>query len=166
MSSAANEIHILIHQLLRAMESSDRETCACHDVTHLQGMVLVEIANNQPLNMQQLAQSMQLAVSTMSRVVDKLVNAGLIDRQPDKDDRRVVQCTLTEAGQDTAGQLKDCYDEFFDKLVDNIPPDDLSGFLSGLRILVKQVLATISGCGCGNENSKTDCGCGCENDKD
>jgi DNA-binding MarR family transcriptional regulator len=144
------------------MESTDRDTCACHDVTHLQGMVLLEIAKNQPLNMQQLAQSMQLAVSTMSRVVDKLVNAGLIDRQPDKDDRRVVQCTLTKAGEDIAQQLKGCYDEFFDKLVANIPPADLPGFLSGLRIMVKQVLATISGCGCGDENVNTDCGCGCE----
>lgn len=164
MSSAAEEIHSLIHQLLRTMESSDRETCACHDVTHLQGMVLVEIAKNQPLNMQQLAQSMQLAVSTMSRVVDKLVNAGLIDRQPDKDDRRVVQCTLTNAGQDTARQLKGCYDEFFDKLVTNIPTGDLPGFLSGLRLMVKQVQAAISGCGCEGEKVSTDCGCGCEGD--
>jgi DNA-binding MarR family transcriptional regulator len=153
MSSPAQEIHNLIYQLFRNLESSDRDTCACFGVTPLQGLVLLELARKEPLGMQQLAERMQLAISTMSRVVDKLVEAELILRQEDKNDRRAVLCSLTEAGQKTAQQLAGCYNDFFNKLVSNLSPEDLTGFLKGLRVMVRQIQGYANGCGCANNKS-------------
>ncbi len=151
MISPAQEIHSLIYQLLRSLESSDRDTCACYGVTPLQGIVVLEVAQKQPLNMQQLAKRMQLAVSTMSRVVDKLVEGGLICRKEYKNDRRIVLCALTENGQQVAQQLEACYKDFFKKIVDKISPDDLGGFLNGLRVTVQQLQGYIDACGCGDK---------------
>ncbi len=148
MSQAAKEIHNLIYQLFRSLESSDRDTCACYGVTPLQGLVLLEIAKMKSMNLQELANRMQLAVSTMSRVVDKLVEASFISRQEDENDRRVMQCALTDAGQNTARQLQGCYNDFFDKLVAEIPPGDLAGFLNGLKIMLHQMRGYTGSCGC------------------
>jgi MarR family 2-MHQ and catechol resistance regulon transcriptional repressor len=147
MNPPAQEIYDLIYQLIRSLENSDRSTCACYGVTPLQTLVLFDIAQKQPLGMQQLSQKMQLAVSTISRVVDKLVERGLISRQEDKNDRRAVLCSLTTNGQRVTQQLRDCYNGFFDQLVNNISPADLNGFLRGLRIMVQQLQKT-DGCGC------------------
>jgi DNA-binding MarR family transcriptional regulator len=140
----------LMHQLWRVYESTDRETCSCYGVTSLQGLVLMEIAKSKALGMQQLANSMHLAVSTMSRVVDKLVECGLVSRQADENDRRAVLCTLTEAGERTAQQLDVCYTDFFDRIIGNISKEDLPGFIRGLRTVVKQIQAVV------NESSCTD----------
>ncbi len=149
MSSQAQEIHDLVYQVLRHLQSNDRDKCACYDVTPLQSLVLLEVAQKQPLGMQQLAQRMQLAVSTMTRVVDKLVKGGLIFRQEDRNDRRVVLCSLTKEGQKVAQQLENCYKDFFNKLATNIPPRDLDGFLVGLRVMVRQLQGCSTECGCG-----------------
>ncbi len=147
MNSAAQEIHDLVYQIFRSLQSSDRDTCACYGVIPLQGMVLIELSK-QPLGMQQLAKQMQLAVSTMTRVVDKLVDAGLIARQEDKNDRRLVLCAITEAGQKTADQLCGCYTDFFNRVAAEISADELNGFLKGMRVLVKQLHGVDTGCGC------------------
>lgn len=151
MTTPAYEIRNLVYQLLRTLESNDRDTCACFDVTHLQALVMLELVQNQPLNMQQLAECMQLAVSTMSRVVDKLVEAGFISRQTDKNDRRMVYCSLTKEGVATARQLEECYNGFFEQIIDKIPARDLPGFLNGLRIFVKQIQACGDSCACGSK---------------
>ncbi len=148
MKSKVQEIRELTYRLLRSLENSDRDTCACFGVTPLQGLALLSVAKKQPLGIRQLAQEMQLSVSTMSRVVDKLVMAELICRKEDKNDRRAVLCTLTESGKDTSAQLEGCYNDFFNQLVAGIPEKDLSGFLVGLRVMVKQIQSYAAGCGC------------------
>lgn len=45
-------------------------------------------------------------VSSVSRVIDQLVDAGLLDRQPHPDDRRQVLLTLTEAGASTVARFE------------------------------------------------------------
>lgn len=147
MSSPGQEIHDLIYQIFRSRQSSDRETCSCYGVTPLQSMVLIEVGK-QPLGMRQLAKHMQLAVSTMTRVVDKLVDAGFINRQEDKNDRRQVLCSLTEKGQKTAKQLEGCYNEFFDRVAADISPEELKGFLKGLRVMVNRLQGLTNTCGC------------------
>ena len=148
MSSQAKEIRDLIYQILRSLEICNRDTCSCYSVTPLQCLVLFEVAARQPLGMQKLAQQLQLAVSTMSRVVDKLVEGGLICRQEDKNDRRLVLCSLTEEGQKVTQELENCYNEFFSRLIANIPEDDRTGFLVGLRIMAKQLQGCGNSCGC------------------
>jgi DNA-binding MarR family transcriptional regulator len=50
------------------------------------------------LTMQALADHLQLAISTVTRVVDQLVDKGLAERQNASWDRRVCQVRLTNAG--------------------------------------------------------------------
>lgn len=45
-------------------------------------------------------------VSSVSRVIDQLVEAHLLDRQPHPDDRRQVLLTLTDAGTDAVAQFE------------------------------------------------------------
>jgi DNA-binding MarR family transcriptional regulator len=154
VNSITRELKDLMHQLLRAHASSDRETCSCYGVTPLQALVLVEISKKQPLGMQQLAQRMHLTVSTMSRVVEKLVDCGLVSRQEDANDRRAVLCTLSEAGEKTAQQLDACYVDFFEGIIANMSEEDLPGFLKGLRVVVKQMKGSISSTPCSGDKDE------------
>ncbi len=52
-----------------------------------------------PVTMGELSQALDTPVSTATRVVDTLVEQGVVERRPDPGDRRVVRVALTPAGQ-------------------------------------------------------------------
>jgi DNA-binding MarR family transcriptional regulator len=58
-------------------------------------------------NLGHLAEGMGVTVSTASRLVDRLVNSGLVDRHPSPRSRRELALTLSTAGR----ELLDRYDE-------------------------------------------------------
>jgi DNA-binding MarR family transcriptional regulator len=63
----------------------------------------------------QLARQLQVTAPTVTNMIDGLVERGLVERQPDPDNRRQVLLTLTTAGRDVmrryeavmAGRLRD-----------------------------------------------------------
>lgn len=50
-------------------------------------------------NLNDLALAMGVTVSTTSRLVDRLVTAGLVDRKPSPQTRREISLELTSAGR-------------------------------------------------------------------
>lgn len=86
------------------------------------GQVLASIADAQPvaphhlLAMRVVAEGAETPsdvaaatdrhVSSVSRVIDQLVDAGLLDRSPHPDDRRQVLLTLTAAGASTVARFE------------------------------------------------------------
>jgi len=52
-----------------------------------------------PVRISDMHRRVLLSQPALSRMVDRLVERGLVERCPDDDDRRVVRLTLTEAGR-------------------------------------------------------------------
>jgi DNA-binding MarR family transcriptional regulator len=74
-------------------------------------------------NLMQLAEGMGVTVSTASRLVDRLVAAGLVDRRPSEATRREISVTLTAHGHEVLRR----YDESrVDALLDRLDQLDLS----------------------------------------
>jgi DNA-binding MarR family transcriptional regulator len=65
--------------------------------------VLVQLAEapNNKLRMSELAEAVLLSRSGLTRLVDRLQNDGLVERQPDPDDARGMYTVLTAKGRDT-----------------------------------------------------------------
>src|ERR1044072_8157180 len=53
-----------------------------------------------PLRVKELAEAVVLSPMAMSRFVDRVEKAGYVRREPDPDDRRALQITITDAGRD------------------------------------------------------------------
>lgn len=62
--------------------------------------LLAAVAAIQPGTLNQVATRVKRGAPAVSRAVDVLVRAGLIDRQPDPDNRRRLQLRLTEVGRE------------------------------------------------------------------
>ena len=71
-----------------------------------QVLVFLSEADDQSMRMCDLASSLQLSPSGLTRRLDGLVRHGLVDRQPSVADRRVMLAVLTDAGVD---KLADAY---------------------------------------------------------
>lgn len=60
-------------------------------------LAAVDATNGGTLN--QVAANVSRGAPAVSRAIDTLVRAGLVDRQPDPNNRRRLQLRLTEAGR-------------------------------------------------------------------
>ena len=74
-------------------------------------------------NLNQLAQGMGIAVSTASRLADRLVAAGLVDRQPSARSRREVALGVTARGADVLDRYDGLRSVELRGLLDGIAPD-------------------------------------------
>lgn len=78
-----------------------RSLAAVEDtVTLTQVRALVIIASRGPLHLAALAEHMGVHPSNATRVCDRLVAAGLLDRRDNPTDRRHLLLTLTDTGRD------------------------------------------------------------------
>ena len=68
----------------------------------LSALSLVALAG--PLSLAELAAAEQVRAPTMTRVVDSLVADGLVTRDTDANDRRMVRIAVTQAGREVLDQ--------------------------------------------------------------
>lgn len=67
------------------------------ELLHTVAVVLTRQA--EPVSMGELSRSLDVPLSTATRIVDWLVQGGYADRLPDPQDRRVVRVGLTQVGR-------------------------------------------------------------------
>lgn len=61
--------------------------------------VLVVVKRRGPLSMSAIAQELSYSKQNLTKIVDRLVREGLVDRSPDTSDRRVLNIEMTEKGR-------------------------------------------------------------------
>ena len=93
----------VVKTCVRKLGLLQKADASCCGITVAQCHTLVEIGKSNCLSLNELSGLLTFDKSTMSRTVDNLVNAGLVVRQIDKEDRRYMKITLIVQGT----ELKD-----------------------------------------------------------
>ena len=68
------------------------------NLTMAQTRVLLLLKINNKMKMNQIASCLKIHVSTATGLLDRLIKRKLVKRETSDEDRRVVLCSLTEAG--------------------------------------------------------------------
>ncbi|MCQ3930635.1 MAG: hypothetical protein DPW16_09250 [Chloroflexi bacterium] len=132
-----------LSQLVRAYEICDQVCSTMNGVTPAQGYTLLSLPEKGYLSMNDLSETMELAKSTMTRMVDQLVEKELVRRKPDAEDRRIVLVGLTNQGRTVRATLEKALQDFFRQVEAGLQEDERHLILRSLeRItgLVKDVL--------------------------
>lgn len=98
LESQARRLHLVASGLLRHYQLRDRNEICCHGVSVAQCHTLEALVESGGSTMGELARRQRVAVSTMTRVVDGLVEKGLVHRWFDAEDRRVCRVAATDGG--------------------------------------------------------------------
>jgi DNA-binding MarR family transcriptional regulator len=64
--------------------------------------VLAILSEHEPASVSELCEHAVIRLSTMTRIVQRLVEAGLVTTRPREDDGRVTEVRLTDAGREAA----------------------------------------------------------------
>ena len=108
----------LVEQILQLSEKTFREMVPLLSQEWLQldlTMPQLKVASilflNSPSRMSAIASYLGVSLATMTGIVDRLVERGIVLRQSQPGDRRVVLCSLSEKGQRLIGGLWLLYQE-------------------------------------------------------
>ena len=105
------------------------------DLTMPQLKVLFLLYSEGGASMGQLAGSLGVTLSTVTGIVDRLVEHGMVQREEDPEDRRLVVCRLTAQGLETAEQLHQAGGSRLTSLLDGLSLGDLRTIVAGLEVL-------------------------------
>lgn len=91
-----------MRRIIRAVDVYSRRLRSEHDMTGPQLVCLLTLSNGGTLTLSQLSRAVHLSASTLVGILDRLEAKGLISRERDKVDRRVVKLTITDKGRQAA----------------------------------------------------------------
>lgn len=101
---------------------SARSIADASDVTLSQYRMLVVLSQS-PSNLSTLAKALDVAPSTALRMVDRLVEAGFVDRAVPPDNRRETHLSLSSAGRRTVQSVTRRRQRDLQSVVERIPAD-------------------------------------------
>ena len=104
-------------------------------VTRAQWKVLFKLTRSPGLRQVELADMLDLEPITLCRIVDRLEEAGLVERTRDPDDRRAWRLQVTAKAQPLVDKLQAVGAKLVDQAFSGIDPQDIE--------ITRQVLARV-----------------------
>mgnify|MGYP000325654090 CR=1 FL=1 len=104
-------------------------------VLHLQG----------DSRMSAIASALGIALPTATAIVDKLVRKGLVERETDASDRRLVLCTLSETAKNLLNKLWLSGKFQMESLLDGLTPEQLEKAAEVAQVIFDNVSRKING---------------------
>lgn len=112
------------------------------DLTMPQLKVLFVVAVSERMTMSHLARTVGMTLSTATGVADRLIVEGLIRRENDPGDRRLVLLHATEAGVELVDRLTQVGRVQFELIARRLSIDDLRLVARALEVISRATLET------------------------
>ena len=91
------------------------------------------------LPMSEIGRRVYISKSNMTSIIDKLVENGLAERLPDKNDRRVINITITPKGKDLLMNWRKHYNNDIKMNLSTLSDEDLKKFYESIENM-KEIL--------------------------
>jgi MarR family transcriptional regulator, transcriptional regulator for hemolysin len=108
-------------------------------ITRAQWAVLAKIERSEGMKQTELAELLEMQPITLTRLIDKLCDAGWIERRSDAADRRVNRLYLRKAGRQLLGKMSGLKSELTATALDGINPADAHRLLNQLEQIKENV---------------------------
>ncbi len=115
---------------------------ASHDLTFGQLRLLFVVRQSGPVSIGQLADMLGVTDATASEFVDRVERRGLAVRIHRADDRRVVDCQLSDEGARLLAEIEGARQEAMRKVLALLTPDELVQFDHFLQIMAERLSAS------------------------
>ena len=124
-SSHIEELFSTMIQLGKLMSQNTQETREQKMATMLQFSALHFLSENPEVAMSELGEKLKLSKSSATQLIERLVKAGLVKREEDREDRRIMRLTITNKGKRQGEILKEKIITRMGKIFSKIPENDI-----------------------------------------
>ena len=112
-------------QLRKVLESRAQMIKDEKTATIMQYSALKFLKLNKNSTVSNLAIYLRLSKSSATQLVERLVKVNLVERGPDKNDRRIIHLTITSEGEQKIIELRKKFINKMKKIFSKIPEEDL-----------------------------------------
>jgi DNA-binding MarR family transcriptional regulator len=106
--------------------------------------VLTAIVVSERSSTSELASTFEVSLATMSKLIERLVEQGLVERMTDAGDHRVRRLHPTLLGRDVIGKIMAARPEMGADILDGLSLDELESLAVGLRAISRELHAASS----------------------
>lgn len=106
--ASALRLWVILNRAVNSIGEVLSEQVSGHDLSYTEFAVLEVLLHKGALPIGEVGDQVLLTSGSMTYVIDKLEDRGLLHRRPCPDDRRVLYVELTDAGEDL---ITDAFDE-------------------------------------------------------
>jgi MarR family transcriptional regulator, organic hydroperoxide resistance regulator len=128
MMETTSGILALVYEMKKKCAQVDQQLMDDLNISQSELLFFSALDNCKDLRSPELAKNMGLSPSRVSRVVDKLVVNGFLDRNTDVSDRRAITLCLTSKGKILRNKIDKVRDECEARLLESIPSQEIERF--------------------------------------
>jgi DNA-binding MarR family transcriptional regulator len=126
-------------ELQRLVRAYADKQASRYGITRAQWAVLAKVERTEGLKQTELAEQMEMQPITLTRLIDKLCDAGWIERRGDENDRRVNRLYLRKTARPLLGKLAGLRSELTATALEGISPADAQRMLTQLEVIKENV---------------------------
>lgn len=129
----------LINRISARYNTDMGEALRSRGLTTAQMRALAVLAVHPGLTVNELAVYAVMEQSTMSRTLDAMAEAGLVERRPRDTDGRVRECILTPEGENAFTEVWPLMRSAEERMLDGIPAAERDRFLETLSAILRNI---------------------------
>ena len=129
----------MVYEMKKKCANIDQQLMDDLNISQSELLFFSSLDNCQGLSSPELAKNMGLSLSRISRVVDKLVVNGYLDRSADTADRRAITLCLTAKGKVIRSRIDEVRNECEARLLEAISSDEIERLRDVISKIVKNM---------------------------
>jgi MarR family transcriptional regulator for hemolysin len=143
-SPPSREFAFLISDVARLMRTYVDQLARQYGMTRAQWAVLVRVERSQGLKQNELAEMLDLQPITLTRLIDRLCDSGMIERRADPHDRRAKRLFLTPAARPLLDRLFALSEGFMPKILAGVDEPAVERLVGDLDTMKENLRHMIS----------------------
>ncbi len=136
-SSTIEEISEWYWRVYGAVQRASIEDWFELEMSIAQLKVFFMLGMDGPAKIGQVAEMLHISPPTASQLVERLVQAGYVERIEDATDRRYVEARLTAQGLEQMKRMQRGRRDHLSRLLSQLNADELGKLLEGMRALIR-----------------------------
>ena len=137
--SPARELGFALHDVARLLRTYSDHRARELGTTRAQWAVLSRLHRCEGVKQSELAEMLDLAPITLGRLIDKLSDAGLVERRDDATDRRAHRLYLTEKAAPALVSLGALAEDLMGRALAGVDETTIQAMHDGLKIIKANV---------------------------
>ncbi|MGJ3649772.1 MarR family winged helix-turn-helix transcriptional regulator [Sphingomonas sp. GlSt437] len=131
----SDSIGFLISDVSRLLRKRFDERARLLGLTRPQWRTLSILKRHEGINQGRLAELLEIEPITVCRMIDRLEEAGKVERRRDPEDRRAWRIYLTDKARPLLDQIKALADEMTEEMMDGLTVDQREAMTNALETI-------------------------------
>jgi MarR family transcriptional regulator, transcriptional regulator for hemolysin len=142
--SLNREFAFMLNDVARMLRTYADHKAAQFGITRAQWVVLVRLDRSEGMKQSELAEMLDLQPISLTRLLDRLCECGLIERRPDPVDRRAKRLFLTPAARPLLEKLGDLGEELMATALTGVEREAVERMVAQLGIVKENLRQAIA----------------------